>query len=356
MLGMPQFYSRLGPEAASFIVSMKSGKLSRIDMARLERGYYEDLMGVNQFNNQLWEVYMQKPLHWLDIQGAGLVRFTGDFRQTELIPSSVANDSFSTITTNRWGMRDREYDEVPPSGTYRMSVLGASSTMGWGVEDTQTFESLVEKRLNEDLAGQGYERYEILNHGVAGYYPLQQAAVVEAALAFQPRAILYIATGRELSRSAVYLAEVTKKGIEVPYPGLRSIAEKAGLARGMNEDESVKRLAPFREEMLGWLYRHITERCRAQGALAVWVFLPSVEPGPWMEETAPASTLARESGFEVIDLGDVFAKEPPGSLRVAAWDEHPNARGHQLIADRLYDEIRKREDLLQLRTAERNEP
>jgi D-alanyl-lipoteichoic acid acyltransferase DltB (MBOAT superfamily) len=356
VLGMPQFYTRLGPEAASFVVSMKSGKLSRLDMARLERGYYEDLMGVNQFNNQLWEVYMQKPLHWLDIQGAGLARFTGDFRQTELVPSSVANDSFSTITTNGWGMRDQEYDAVPASDTYRMSVLGASSTMGWGVEDGETFEAIVEEKLNQELAGVGYARYEILNHGVAGYYPLQQAAVVEKALEFQPRAVLYIATGRELSRSAAYLAEVVRKDIEIPYPELRAIAEKAGLAPEADENELVKRLSPFREELLEWLYRHVVDRCRAQKAIPVWVFLPSVEPGPWMEETAPATTLARDSGFEVIDLGEVFANEPPGNLRVAAWDEHPNAHGHRLVAERLYDELRKRDELLGLRPPDEQTP
>jgi hypothetical protein len=325
-------------------------------MARLERGYYEDLMGVNQFNNQLWEVYMQKPLHWLDIQGAGLVRFTGDFRQTELIPSAVAADSFSTITTNRWGMRDRDYDEFPAADTYRMSVLGASSTMGWGVEDSQTFEAIVETRLNEDLGDSGYARYEILNHGVAGYYPLQQAAVVEKALRFRPRAVLYVATGRELSRSTVYLAEVVRKGIEIPYPELRAIAEKAGLVQGTDENELVKRLTPYREELLQWLYGHIVERCRAEGAIPVWVFLPSVALGSWVEETAPAMSLAREAGFEVIDLDDVFARETPASLRVAPWDEHPNARGHRLVADRLYSEIRKREHLLGLKPNDDPQP
>jgi hypothetical protein len=306
-------------------------------------------MGVNQFNNQLWEVYMQKPLHWLDIQSAGLVRFTGDFRQTELVPSSVANDSFSTVSTNRFGMRDREYDEIPAPDTYRMSVLGASSTMGWGVEDGETFEAVVEEKLNRELAPTGYARYELLNLGVAGYFPLQQAAVVDRALAFQPRAVLYVATGRELSRNVAYLAEVVKKGVEIPYPELKAIAEKAGLTPGEDENELVKRLAPYREELLDWLYGHIAEHCRAQGVIPVWVFLPSIEPGPWMEETAPAAAAAEKFGFEVIDLGDVFSKQAPDSLRVAAWDEHPNALGHRLVGERLYEELLRREDRLGLR-------
>jgi hypothetical protein len=51
----------------------------------------------------------------------------------------------------------------------------------------------------------------------------------------------------------------------------------------------------------------------------------------------------------VIDLGDVFSKQAPDSLRVAAWDEHPNALGHRLVGERLYGELVKREEKLGLR-------
>jgi hypothetical protein len=88
---------------------------------------------VDRFNSQLWEVYMNKPANWLDVQGLGLERFTGDFRQTELVPSMGVQTRFGAIHTNRWGMRDREYERVPPPGTYRFAVLGASTVMGWGV-------------------------------------------------------------------------------------------------------------------------------------------------------------------------------------------------------------------------------
>ena len=113
LAGLPQVYERLTPETGSVVASLKSGKLSRRDMAALERGYYEDLLEVNRLDNQLWEVYMNKPLEWLDVQSTGLVRFTGDFLQRELVPSRVATDNFSTVSTNRWGMRDQEYDQDP---------------------------------------------------------------------------------------------------------------------------------------------------------------------------------------------------------------------------------------------------
>ncbi len=348
LAGLPQVYERFAPEVSNLVVSLKSGKLSRRDMAALERGYYEDLLRVNSFDNQLWELYMNKPLEWLDIQGSGLVQFTGDFLQRELMPSSVSTDSFSSVSTNRWGMRDKEYEQIPDPGVYRMSILGASIEMGWGVEDDETYESLVEARLNRELAGRAYREYEILNQAVAGYYPLQQASVVEKSLAFQPRAILYVATGREFSRSVYYLSEITSKGIEVPFAGLRDTAGKAGLESGMAQEEASRRLIPFREELVSWLYQHIVSACRSQDVVPVLIFVPQIYQGSWEEETAPALVQAREAGFVVIDLSDVYEGKDTSSLQLADWDRHPNAAGHALIAERVYGALRENEDRLRL--------
>ncbi len=350
LAGLPQVYERFVPEVSTFVASLKSGKLSRRDMAALERGYYEDLLRVNSFDNQLWELYMNKPLAWLDVQGSGLVRFTGDFLQRELMPSSVSTDSFSTVSTNRWGMRDKEYEQIPAPGVYRMSILGASIEMGWGVEDDETYESLVEVRLNRELAGRGYREYEILNQAVAGYYPLQQASAVEKSLAFRPHAILYVATGREFSRSVYYLSETTSKGIEVPFAGLRDIAGKAGLESGMAQEEASRRLTPFREELLSWLYQHIVSACRSRDIVPVWIFVPQIYQGSWEEETAPALAHAREAGFIVIDLSDVYEGKDTSLLQLADWDRHPNALGHALIAERVYEGLRENEDRLGLQT------
>jgi acyl carrier protein len=230
-----------------------------------------------------------------------------------------------------------------------MSLLGASMEMGWGVEDGETYEALVEEKLNEDLGGEAFEKYEILNHAVAGYYPLQQAVALEKALQFGPRTVLYVATGREFSRSVYYLSEVVSKGIEIPYPELGAIAAAAGLESKMPQEEASRRLNPHREELLAWLYEHIVETCRARGASPVWVFVPQIHQGSWEEETAPARALAKEKGFVVqIDLGDVFEGLDPAEHQLAEWDSHPNARGHAVIAGRLYSAIRENEVVLGL--------
>ncbi|MDQ3185273.1 MAG: hypothetical protein M3Q16_02190 [Pseudomonadota bacterium] len=336
-------HTRLGTEVATMVHSLRSSRLSRLDTANLERGYYENLLSVDRFNSQLWEVYTNKPANWLD-GNAGLKRFTRDFAQSEMVPSVVLDTNYGTISINRWGMRDQDYERKPPPNTYRIAMLGASSVMGWGVGDGQTFEALVEDRLNrEDNLNASYE---ILNFGVQGYQPLQQLVSLEKALEFEPDAIFYVATGREISRATRYLVEAVQKNVDIPFEHLRDIIARAGLTSDMDETAALKRINPFSNEILSWTYRRIAERSREKNALPVFVFLPQVREGTWQEETPETLRMAEDAGFIIINLADVYRDQDIATIRLAEWDDHPNVRGHTLIASRLYNELRKNRDTI----------
>ena len=338
MLGLPQFYTQLDASTANIVMTLRTDKLSRLDAAELQRGYYEDLTRVDRFNSKLWEVYMKKPIGWLDVTGTGLTRFTGDFAKTELIPSYRATTSFSIITTNRWGMRDQDYELDPQPGTYRIAMLGASSVMGWGVEDEQTFEAVLERMLNMSLTDDQWTRIESLNFGVPGYYPLQQRPTLDKAFRFKPHAVLYIATGRELSRAAYYLGQASLEGVAIPYPALQSIAEEADLASAEDQSDAVRRLEPYESRLLAWLYGEMVRECARRGVHPVLVFLPQVDGSEWQEETPETLAIARRSGFHVIDLSGVYDKHE-GDLRIAEWDSHPDVDGHRLVAEELHRQV-----------------
>lgn len=346
VVGIEGIYTEFGPKVATFIQPLRSGQLSRLDNAALDRGYYEDLLRVNRFNSQLWEVYSQKPKNFLDVNFGALKRHTGGFAGGELIPSFVASTEHGTVTINRWGMRDKDYERTPPPGTYRVALLGPSNVMGWGVDDGQTFEALVEERLNRERAGAGHARFEILNFGVPGYRPPQQLVALEKALDFSPRAVFYVAVGREPSQSALHLAAIVQNRTEIPYPELRAIVDKAGLDAEMDETTLRKRLQPFHGEILSAVYQRIADECRRRGVVPVWIFLPQVREGTWQEETPMAVRAATDAGFVMIDLGNVYEGQDLAAIRLAEWDQHPNARAHRLIAGRLYDELQARDDAI----------
>lgn len=339
VISVESVQKQFGAEVANSLHSLKSGRLSRLDTAKLEQGYYENLLSVDRFNSQLWEVYSKKPTNWLDNEFANLKNFVGGFVQTENIPAFVFESNHGTITMNKWGMRDRDYDLAPSPGTFRMAMLGASSVMGWGVGDGETFEAILENRLNhEDTT---FSNFEILNMGVAGYQPLQQVVALEKALRFKPDAVVYIATGREPSRSMWYLVEAVQKGIEIPYEPLREIIQRSGVHRDMDDTTARRALQSYREEILIWTYRRIVEQSQTNGAVPVFVFLPQVREGTWQEETLDTMRIASEAGFIMIDLNDVFEGVDIANIRLAEWDDHPNQQGHQLIADRLYSELQQ---------------
>jgi hypothetical protein len=158
----------------------------------------------------------------------------------------------------------------------------------------------------------------------------------------QANAIFYIATGREQWRSAVYLAEVVRKRIAIPYPELQAIVDEAGVLATMSEDEAHKRLQPFGARILTEVYRRLGERSRAQGMTPVWIFLPQLLDGAWQAETPQAQALAEAAGFTAINLSDVFRGQAVEKLRVEEWDDHPNALAHRLLAQRMYAELARR--------------
>jgi len=339
VISIETVHTKIGPEVATLVHSLRSGHLSRLDNAKLERGYYEGLLSVDRFNSQLWEVYSKKPANWLEVENAGLKRFVGGFAQVELIPSFVSMTKYGPITINRWGGRDKDYPETRPPDTLRAVVLGPSTVMGWGVGDGETFDALLEERLNSEPLSRAFKHVELLNFGVPGYQPPQQLVAFDKTLKLQPNALFYVATGRELHRSADYLAEAVRKRLPIPYPALQSIVDKSGVRSDMDESTSLKHLEPYKAEILKAVYGALVEESTKRGIRPVWVFVPQVRAGAWQEETPAAVEIAQRAGFAIINLEDVYKDRDIETIRLAEWDDHPNSIGHRLIADRLYTAI-----------------
>jgi lysophospholipase L1-like esterase len=86
-----------------------------------------------------------------------------------------------------------------------------------------------------------------------------------------------------------------------------------------------------------WAIDRIAEVSQAHGARPVMLALNAiVDDAP---ADVPNASAARGAGVPVIDLFDVFPAGQREALRAAPWDDHPNAAGHRLIAERLYPQL-----------------
>jgi hypothetical protein len=345
-LGSPALSAQLGTRAQELIRDLKVTELNKSEASLLQRGYYEELVGVNRFNGQLWEVYSSRPQLWRmpTIETTGAARWLNSYLRIELRPLVGTPYLDGTFRTNRWGMRDRDYEKVKPASTYRIALMGPSHVAGWGVSDFEVFDNLVEDRLN---AGQGASKYEILNFAVPSWsLPQQLIALESKVLEFQADAVWLVATPKDGEVAAHHLWNMIRRGFEVPFPYLQNIAREAGIQGNTPEADAVRRLRPFEDEIVRATYARFAEVARARGATPVWVFL-SLPGHARTEEALPRlREFARAAGFAELDLSRVYEGHEVAALKYAEWDEHPNARGHQVIAEGVYQALQQHPELL----------
>ena len=106
-------------------------------------------------------------------------------------PSETPLDgSHRGFAMNSAGFRDYEYAETKPGATYRIVVVGDSTTAGNGVPDLdKTYTKQLEHLLNTpETPGR---HYEVLNMGVGGYHTMQEIETLRVkGLPYQPDLVL----------------------------------------------------------------------------------------------------------------------------------------------------------------------
>ena len=331
-----------GDRAQQLADSIRGTGLNERDLRRLERGYYEGLLQRETFGSQLWEVRLQQRPDWQPAESSGDLIKTGDLLARVLRPNIDRTINGVPWRTNAWGMHDHPYTQEKPPGTYRIALLGASYPAGQGLPMERTFENLVEEALNRH-PGLTADRIEILNFAVPGYTLIEFVAFLETRIAaFSPDAFYLVTHSKEGSRTLGTLARRIKEDrVPLTYDFLEDLKKRARIPENPT-DADMKRLQPFRTEIVEWGYQRMTDFCRAHQMKPVWIFLPAteetiVEPKQYEEQRA----LAEKAGFAILSLEGVFGsgQTDTSHLWLSPDDHHPNVQGHHLIAERLLGEL-----------------
>jgi lysophospholipase L1-like esterase len=242
------------------------------------------------------------------------------------------------VRINSDGLRDQEYP-IESTRAHRMIFLGDSLTLGWGVEREDTFEYLLEERLN----AQGHGQVEILNFGIGNYNTAQEVALfVKKGLKYRPDKVVMFyfindaeptpqASGREfLGYSRLITFYWSRINILLSkYSGGSTFLGQYGDL--------------YREGQPGWeatkaSFRALRDVCGRHGVDVQVVLLPelhNLKDPPFRRQYAMVEAVLRDEAIPVLDLTPSFSTvdDDPTSLWVALDDAHPNGKAHKLIAD-----------------------
>ena len=155
---------------------------------------------------------------------------------------------------------------------------------------------------------------------------------------FKPDVLIYTAHTNEIFRGLRRFAKVlNSEEVLKEYPFLREISKKAGVEPGMIEGEVRRRIEPYAEDLYNWGLQRISKVCEEDGIIPVMIYIQALGDDPMKTEHVELRAMAKAKDFVFIDLHDIFDDVSHLEMATAKFDMHPNAKGHQKIADRLYE-------------------
>jgi hypothetical protein len=355
LLAIPMLVPRfsLSFTMAQVLTKVTSDEPSDLDREIQNRGYYEQLEGANIAAKsakvggipQSHDTSDRMNLDEVGVTQKWVV-VTKDFMHSELKPSFRGRFKGKLLTTNRWGMRDREYEKAKPAGVYRIALIGTSNEMGLGINDNESFENVVEDRLNREDVGADIQKFEILNFSRSGHGAFQKLYLLEDRIfEFEPDAVFWVTYSPEDLRMLDHLSKVVRLNYAIPdqYRAvLQGSFKKAAVARTQSDPQVQNRLKPFANELLQFVFQRFAEQCRQHGAQPFIVYRPE----PFERPSVPKGSrthlinLAHQFDMPVLDMTAAFENvSDRHEIMMDSRDTHVNERGHQLLADELYKQL-----------------
>jgi lysophospholipase L1-like esterase len=255
------------------------------------------------------------------------------------------------IKTNSFGLRGEETTLDKPADTYRVLVMGDSITLGWGVENEDTYPVQLAALLNGEPP-EGFPpdvHYEVLNLGIGNYNTVQEVSRLrQVGLAFDPDLIVLgyfindaeptpqVRQGVLIEKSYLYVftrsrlrtldfESVTPLTYEEYYSGLYDESQPGWQA----SQAALGELASIAEE---------------RGVPVAMFIIPELHDlsaaYPFADIHDSLEAVGAQVGLPVVDLYPVFSGySPEEDLWVSPTDAHHNAEAQAMIANGIYDAL-----------------
>jgi lysophospholipase L1-like esterase len=254
-------------------------------------------------------------------------------------------------TTNSRGFRGREFALEAPRGTFRIVMIGDSFTMGSGVREEEAYPALVEAAL----LGTGEKRnYEVLNLGLSGLNLASSidSRLVRIGLDYDPDMIVYGFTINDLE-GRDYVAHPRQSRKPTGSLLLDLLWERWAYGRDLvwpSKSSYVRELDHnyFRNPSAWGRFESDLDRLVAIGrergtciVVLIHTQLTALHSWhPFRRHYEAVANAARRRNIFVVESFPWFEGIDPAGYTSGPHDSHPNAVGHQILAEALLRALR----------------
>jgi lysophospholipase L1-like esterase len=244
------------------------------------------------------------------------------------------------IKINSDGFRDVEYTIEKPNNTIRIIVLGDSITFGWGVNLSDTYVKILEKKLNELNTTLNFQ---VMNLGVSGYNTLEEIEFLkQKGMKYNPDIIIigYVAGDLE-NNTKIKTGEFPKKANEIVSKYYSNLTEKEKeILRGLFSSQLLredmnKNFDIYLEKFVLIPLSELVAYQKHGKPKIIIVFLTDITK----KEKERIKELGKRHGFCIIDVTENLKKYNFESIILHKNDHHYNELGHRIIADTILEKL-----------------
>lgn len=242
------------------------------------------------------------------------------------------------VNINEKGFRDNSFTEEKPEDTIRIMIFGDSITFGRGVNQSDTYPKVVEKKLNNYFK----QDIQVINAGVSGYGMKDQYLLLKnKGVKYEPDIVVITINNNDWHSRKEHdlIAEQTTQKImeENQSQDLSAIEYK----QKIREETGKLKKQKLHQTKVGnssFQYlndiRNITD-IHNISLIYYAILYPDFSP----RVKKLVRNQIRKQNVSYYNIPNKFKNE---EVRISRWDPHPDARGHEIAGEKLQSILKKR--------------